>query len=209
MPFYINNELPVIAYDLQGNKVADYDNIQQAATLTNDGITAISTMCETRQYTNNTKYQWRYAIDYYQVNKITSSIENNPFAISQYDLQGNLIAHYNSMTEALEKLNLTDTVSISNLSTCLNKRQKSFNGYLWTRYGEPVPKPYVDARIGHTTSSNKKIILQYSKSNEFIQEYESAHEAARSINKPTCANHITECCQGKRKTCQGYIWRYK
>ena len=207
MPFYINNELPVIAYDLNGNKVNTYNNINEAVKLTGDGYVAITTACESCQYNGNTKYQWRYAQDYHEVKKIENSFINNPAAITQYDLNGNFIANYNSVNEAC--ITLKETLSSSNLTTCLKKKQKSYGGYLWTYYGEPAPQPYIDNRIGHTTSSNKRIIQQYNKNNEYITEYESAHEAARQIGKPKCANHITECCQNKRKTCEGFIWKYR
>ena len=209
MPFYINNELPVIAYDLNGNKVENYNSINEAERLTGDGRIAIATACETRQYNNKTKYQWRYAQDYYKVNKIENSFMNNPKAITQYDLNGKFIANYNSIDEAINNLNLKDKLSRSNLTTCLNKRQKSYAGFLWTYYNEPAPAPYVDKRIGHITSSHKRIIQQFDKNNNYITDYESACEAARQIGKPKCANHITECCQGKRKTCEGFIWKYK
>ena len=128
-----------------------------------------------------------------------------PKAVVQYDLLGNKLATYTSLRAAASILNLSG----ANLTTCCQGKQKSYGGYLWTYEGDPIPAPYIDKRIAHTTSSNKRIVQQYSKQNELLNEFESAHEAARQINKPKCANHITECCQGKRKTCEGYIWKYK
>ena len=50
-------------------------------------------------------------------------------------------------------------------------------------------------------------ILQFSKDGEFIAEYPSIMEASRQTG---CNNsHISSCCKGKRKSCGGYIWRYK
>lgn len=50
-------------------------------------------------------------------------------------------------------------------------------------------------------------ILQFSKSGEFIAEYSSTREAERL----TGCNHrsICKCCKGKRKSCGGFIWKYK
>lgn len=151
-----------------------------------------------------------YWINYYDsynngYNETPGGQLGKPRSIVQYDLNGNKIATYANSRIAAALLNL----AYGNLTTCCQGKQKSYGGYLWTYEGEPAPEPYIDNRIGHKTSSSKRIIQQYSKQNEFIKEYESAHEAARQINKPTCANHITECCQGKRKTCEGYIWKYK
>ena len=150
-----------------------------------------------------------YWIDYYNTYKngynSTPGGHVGPVkAVDQYDLQGHYIATYASMRLAANMLQLNE----NNLSNCLANKQKSYGGYLWTFNGEPAPQEYIDNRIGHTTSSNKRTIQQYTKENIYLNEYESAHEAARQIGKPKCANHITECCQGKRKTCEGYKWKY-
>jgi hypothetical protein len=52
-----------------------------------------------------------------------------------------------------------------------------------------------------------KPIFQFDKSENFIQEWKSATEAALSMNKRASA--ISECCSGKRKSIYGYIWRFK
>jgi hypothetical protein len=60
-----------------------------------------------------------------------------------------------------------------------------------------------------TVSALRKPVLQYSKDMKFIFEYISASEAARKTN--TQLSHITECCNNKlkRKSANGYIWKYK
>jgi len=59
-------------------------------------------------------------------------------------------------------------------------------------------------------SKSKKSVLQYDKQGNFLKEYPSAVEAAKSLNKKTGAA-ITEVCNGKgnRKSIFGYIWKYK
>ena len=62
-----------------------------------------------------------------------------------------------------------------------------------------------------------KQIAQYSKSNEFIQYFESSAAAGRWVyEQGKCAtlnsgvrSHITDCANGKRKTAYGYIWKYE
>jgi group I intron endonuclease len=55
--------------------------------------------------------------------------------------------------------------------------------------------------------SLSKPILQYDKQNNFIQEWKSASEAARFLNKtPTT---ISLCCNKKQKTSYGFIWKFK
>ena len=50
-------------------------------------------------------------------------------------------------------------------------------------------------------------ILQYSKSGEFIKEWQGALEVERELN----INHsnIAACCKCKRNFAGGFIWRYK
>ena len=50
-------------------------------------------------------------------------------------------------------------------------------------------------------------IIQFSKDGEFIAEYPSIMEASRQTG---CNNsHISSCCKGERKSCGGYIWKYR
>ena len=49
-------------------------------------------------------------------------------------------------------------------------------------------------------------VLQYDKDGNFIREWDTMTEAETTLN----INHkIHVVCQGKRKTCGGYIWKYK
>jgi group I intron endonuclease len=52
-----------------------------------------------------------------------------------------------------------------------------------------------------------KPILQYDKQGNFIQEWKSASEAAKFLNKSSSA--ISECCSGKRKSIYGFVWKFK
>ena len=57
-----------------------------------------------------------------------------------------------------------------------------------------------------TKQKLSKKILQYTKSGEFIREWQSAYEAMRElgINR----GNICACCKGKRPYAGGYVWRY-
>ena len=50
-------------------------------------------------------------------------------------------------------------------------------------------------------------ILQYSRSGEFIREWQGAREVERLLG----INHqnISKCCKGRYKSACGFIWRYK
>ena len=75
-----------------------------------------------------------------------------------------------------------------------------------------VPKPYlkgitrseaVKKAIGE---ANSKKILQFTKSGEFIKEWQSAMEASRWLG--IAQSGICRCCNGIRKSACGYVWKY-
>lgn len=91
-----------------------------------------------------------------------------------------------------------------------------------------VPKEYDVHHINHIRTDNRlenlelmprnkhskmhseeksKSVLQYTKDGQFVAEYKSATEAERQTN--TDHSNILKCCNGKRKTANGFIWRYK
>ena len=55
------------------------------------------------------------------------------------------------------------------------------------------------------TSSLRKEVLQYTIKGELVKRWISAEEAYRVLD---IGHHIGECCEGKRKTCGGFIWKY-
>ena len=59
------------------------------------------------------------------------------------------------------------------------------------------------------TSQNlgiSKNVQQFTRSGEFIQEFESCGKAAAAVNGTH--SHSSECCRGKIKSYKGYIWKY-
>ena len=57
----------------------------------------------------------------------------------------------------------------------------------------------------HRAKLSKKI-LQFTKSGEFLREWSSLSEASKQL-KINCG-HICSCCNGKRKSAGGYVWKY-
>jgi hypothetical protein len=53
----------------------------------------------------------------------------------------------------------------------------------------------------------RKRVIQLSLSNEFVNEWESATEAAKKMN--TSQGSISRTCRGERQKCHGYKWMYK
>lgn len=52
-----------------------------------------------------------------------------------------------------------------------------------------------------------RAVLQFSKNGEFIREWEAGAVAARELGLDKA--NLNACCKGKKKSCGGYIWKYK
>ena len=50
-----------------------------------------------------------------------------------------------------------------------------------------------------------KKVLQFSKTGEFIREWESTMECGRN---GFCQSHVAACCRGERKSHKGFLWMY-
>lgn len=68
-----------------------------------------------------------------------------------------------------------------------------------------ITKQEIFHRVG---GSNRKLVAQYSLTNELIKIYPSATEAARQVKNQNAQSNISLCCRGKCKTAYGYKWRY-
>lgn len=66
----------------------------------------------------------------------------------------------------------------------------------------PIPMPY-----GQKRGRRKKEVIQLDPiTKEIVSRHESTIAASNSVG---CSNaNISECCNGKRKTAKGYLWRF-
>mgnify|MGYP004457772299 CR=1 FL=1 len=96
-----------------------------------------------------------------------------------------------------------------------NKQNNAIDNLEWATekentqhaYKTGLIKPHMIGKKGKL-SNNFKIRVQIDKNNgKIINEYSGAAEAERETG--VNAQNISDCCNGKRKTAGGYIWRYK
>jgi len=81
---------------------------------------------------------------------------------------------------------------------------------LHKKYGVPIKciKHNFDYnKIMWTPKETKKKILQYDLNGNFIKEWNSGQEIVKTLKFSSGA--ISFCCNGKRKTHKGYIWKFK
>ena len=54
----------------------------------------------------------------------------------------------------------------------------------------------------------KKPVLQYSLDGTFLARYDAVVDAGRALGNKGFCGSITNCCKGRNKTAQGFVWRY-
>ena len=121
--------------------------------------------------------------------------------IIQYNLDGNYITTYPSITDAARALN----TSITNICNVLQCIQKSCCGFQW-RYEEDEPPGLYNG----TRAYNKKSIIQLDKNKNFVAEYDSITSGARTVGLKYRKDIGYSCKDtSNMKMVAGYYWMYK
>lgn len=117
--------------------------------------------------------------------------------------KNNQTKYYESITEALKDIG-TSFVSTSHISQVCNKKRNIAFGYKWV-YADtdnPILEWGIDKKPG---SYLEKEIIRISENGE-IKRYKSLTSAALELG--VGSSHISQVCNGKRKTAYGYKWSY-
>ncbi|PCI27771.1 hypothetical protein COB55_05180 [Candidatus Wolfebacteria bacterium] len=124
--------------------------------------------------------------------------------IDQYDLDGNFIKTWVSITEASEKLNI-DGGRIGEI--CSGKPQsKTAGGYTWKFKGE---KLLLEDYKHNPNPFDKKPVDQYTSDGIFIKEWKSAEFAGNKLNiHPDTIGKVCK-LNTKSKLAGGFIWKYQ
>ena len=117
---------PICQYDKDGNLIKKYNSVTEAANETHIRRNNISAALIGRQLSAG-GYQWTYYDnDVPSVYNAQSTNEKKP--VLQFDLQGNFIAEYDSMSEAANAVGLMSVKSISN---CCAGKSHTAAQYKW------------------------------------------------------------------------------
>lgn len=58
-----------------------------------------------------------------------------------------------------------------------------------------------------SAEKRSKPILQFTKDGEFVKEWKSIRDVERNLGY--AKQHISSCCNGKRKSSNGFVWKFK
>lgn len=68
-----------------------------------------------------------------------------------------------------------------------------------------LKKPVWKGKINKEHPLSKEV-YQYDLRGNFIKKWDNANDVKRKLG--ICAENIRSCCNGKKKTCNNYIWKY-
>lgn len=132
------------------------------------------------------------------------AVEKTKKPIYCYDLNGNFIKRYDSLSEAERDTGVPNT----NISRNAKGKVHKAGPFQWRyEYFSKIPPYKRTINFKNKPKGQAKSVLQYSKNGIFIKEYPSGVEAAKQTK--TNASSLRMCCNGQRKTAGGYIWRFK
>ncbi len=124
--------------------------------------------------------------------------------VTQYDMKGNRVACFASLTEA----QAARGVNAGAISLVTKGVYKSAKGYFWKRgYGKEKInlEGYKWGKESMAATQSKRII-QYMLDGKYLQSFANVKEAAIFMGvKPVT---ISGACQRYQKTCGGYKWKY-
>lgn len=122
-------ERAVVQFDLDGNKIAEYISISEAARQTNSQNEKICVCCQ-RQREQHNGYQWRYKNECGEKLQKIKEYATKAQKVAQIDPKtGEIIATYDSLCKAAKAVNGTQSAITHVIKG--DKQTKTHKGYGW------------------------------------------------------------------------------
>lgn len=220
----------VYKYDIDGNLLHIYDNVNDAVANNNISKTTLYRACSESNKNNYTiycNYIWSYScIDAIHFDKLKEQIElcstNNKqktkkpkerkkiiskysnYKIYQYSKQGNFIREYKNVDEVLEIIKLKNEAKYSIIACCKGNSKTSY-GYQWSF-------SYVDKLNEISKLQTEKAVLKLDRNGVLIKEYFNVFEIYdeyRNMPYERLIKDILDCVHERIKTFDNHIWVFK
>ena len=180
----------IAQYTLEGKFIRTWESILEAEQMLN--LNSISSNLIGRsKYCGN--FQWKY---YNGDESDIDPVIPKEKSVYQFDLQGNLIKRWKSVSEASKQFTNSKSARAAISNNCLGKTNQSF-GYFWSFKNKFELK----------TNKHLVPVAKYNDEGKFLESYTSIKEAADANNIKTPSN-IINAIKGYQKRCGGFRWRY-
>ena len=133
--------------------------------------------------------------------------------VIQYDLCGNELERYNTISEAKMKTGCSGIVDV------INKKPMSITsgGYVWRRTDNPLTQSEINELLKRFDNSE---IVQFGIGMKILNTFKNLNAASdyiinilkshnETFSAQTIMANIKSCCNGRQKTAFGFIWKYK
>lgn len=180
----------IAQYTIDGKFIRVWESIHEAEE--NLNLTSLrSCLCGNAKYCSG--FQWKY---YNGSLEDISPIQIKEKNVFQFDLSGNLVKSWKSITIASQQFNNPKLAKVAICAVCKNKKIQAY-GYYWS---------YKNKFEMHI-NKNYAPVAKYDDFGNFLESYTTIAEAAKAngINTPS---NIINCIKGYQKHCGGYRWRY-
>lgn len=201
---------PVNQYDDEKNKLFRYKSLKEASRCNDIDVTGIR---NNAVFNSQHKRLWKYKNSYwlfdedcewFEACNIDEYRDLSKFKVNKYEFpSGKYICQYNSIKEASKD----NDVTVDVISLCIRQAQNHSGGYTYRNADNyEVNTDIIIDYKKKPSASCKPVLCLDAKTGFIIKEYPSALSAKNDGFSPS---HITEVCNGKRKTCGGFKWKYK
>ncbi|WP_153796806.1 NUMOD1 domain-containing DNA-binding protein [Foetidibacter luteolus] len=198
----------VSQYNQKGNRIKTFPSILEASRQTGVSPTSIGSVLQGKQLTAG-GYFWapgkerRFDVDALRKKSRDRRKESRGTKVTQYDLQGNRVACYLSLTDAAEAVCGHST----GISAAIRGIIRQAYGFVWKKGYQRKKIPLSGFTYGSKLSalSRQKKVMQYSPEGEYIQSFPSIKEAADKM--ATTPANIRRALKSRHLTACGYQWR--
>ena len=199
----INNK-KCYRYSKVGKFIDEFISTTEAAKKLNLNQSSIAACCR-KEYKISGGYIWRYAseveygkdLDKDELKK--DLVHRLSKSVKKYDKQGNFIKEFDSVTEAANEIN----VSTNNISLCCKRKSKSVKNFIYRYSNDDLTINEIQKIITH---NKKRKVAQYTMDGKYIATYISLAEASRITGARDTS--IRNCCVGKYKHANHFLWKY-
>lgn len=197
---------PVDAYFANGTLYKSYSYMNEIKNDFSD-ISSISACCRGERY-SSMGFIWRYhsdPFDKFPIGRTQEELDRINFQIpvDKYNLDGVFIDSYESMYSGLKSVLNNDARCTTQIKNCCEGIANTAFGFVWRYKGQPFD-------MYKMKNDCYKSVDVYDLKGNFVGSYESISCAIKNLHiNVKSTGHISQCCEGKRKSAYGYIWRYK
>lgn len=198
-PFTYKHQYKIYQFTRDGQFIRKYNNAQEISNyydyIKPQGVIGVINK-------NGFYYDYYWTKNNYFDFNIEEYQKQHP--VDQYDLNGNLIKQWDSISDAITFLNINCPSRIYNQT--IGKVLCPVCNYIWRNRNHPFDEFKIISNI------RKKIqpVDQYSLDGILLNSFDSIKDAGKYNNiSADYQSHISACCKGKKSYALGYVWRYK